>query len=424
MFYHFTEPIRDPIWQNIYLSSGIKAVTQSPLFQKLTRIKQLGPTYHVYPGATHTRLNHSLGVFHVAKRIVTRLVSQNDPPPFTLEGVKSFLIAALLHDIGHFPYAHSLKELPLKGHEKITGELILDSGLTSLIRESAGVDPMMVASIVDEDLNPFDSTEVPLYRRLLSGVLDPDKLDYLNRDAFFCGVPYGMQDTDFYIDKMYYADGQIVLKESGITAIENILFSKYLMYKTVYWHKTVRIATAMIKKATTLALQEGFLKPEQLYGLDDDDFYKTVHVPGCKPLELIDMVFNRKLYKCVYEKDFSQDFHGPLCKLEKRYAFESSAAAFLSRETGIEWESRDVVIDIPEPISFEVDLKVQTENGYRLFRDTGSSFSPEIVTNFTQSLRKFRIFIPEDKLRYIKRQALDVMVKEMLHSENQPENPQ
>ncbi|MBN2510783.1 MAG: HD domain-containing protein, partial [Spirochaetales bacterium] len=200
------------------------------------------------------------------------------------------------------------------------------------------------------------------------------------------------------------------------TAIENILFSKYLMYKTVYWHKTVRIATAMIKKATALALWEGNLKPEQLYGLDDDEFYKTVHVGGCRPLELIDMVFNRNFYKSVYEADYRAEDHQTLYDLERRRTAEEDAARYLSRHTGIEWEPRDIVFDIPEPISFEVDLKVQTDNGYVLFRDTGSSFSPEIVAQFTQSLRKFRIFIPSEKVSYIQYDVLYTMLKEIVAS--------
>ena len=418
LFYDFTEPIRDPIWQNIYLSSGTKAVTQSPLFQKLSRIRQLGPTYHVYPGATHTRLNHSLGVFHIAKRLITKLLSGDNPPQLSLEGVKSFLIASLLHDIGHFPYAHSLKELPLKEHEAIAAEMILDSGLTSVIKDKAGADPLAVASIIDENMDPADNFEVPFYRSMLSGVLDPDKLDYLNRDAFFCGVPYGIQDTDFYIDKIRFDQRKIVLEESGITAIENILFSKYLMYKTVYWHKTVRIATAMIKKATALALREGYLKPRQLYGLDDDDFYKTVHTPNFVPLKLIDRVFNRDLYKVAVDIDYSEKRHSKLLDLSSRFETEEMIAGELSGLTGTKWECQDVIIDIPEPISFEVDLHVKMPGGLRLFRDLHTGFSTAAVENFILSLRKLRVFIPESKSDGKTAGCIQSILNENIHGES------
>ncbi len=113
----YTEPIRDPLWKHIYLSPQMMAVVASEPFQKLYRIKQLGITHLVYPGATHTRFVHSLGVFHLAKRMLRGLLSSEHAPTLSLEGVKAFLCAALLHDIGHFPFTHSLKELPLREHE-------------------------------------------------------------------------------------------------------------------------------------------------------------------------------------------------------------------------------------------------------------------------------------------------------------------
>ena len=110
----YTEPIRDPVWKNIHLSEGLKRIANTQVAQKLNRIKQLGPACHDYPGATHTRLNHSFGVFHLAKTIMHAFLKYEETTFLSLEGVKAFLCAALLHDLGHFPFAHSLKELPLK----------------------------------------------------------------------------------------------------------------------------------------------------------------------------------------------------------------------------------------------------------------------------------------------------------------------
>ncbi|MFQ3620254.1 MAG: HD domain-containing protein, partial [Spirochaetales bacterium] len=119
----YTEPIRDPLWKHIYLSPPLMAIVASSPFQKLYRIKQLGIAHLVYPGATHSRFVHSLGVFHLAKRMIRGIISSEMAPPLTLEGVKAFLAAALLHDIGHFPFTHSLKELPLREHESLTADL-------------------------------------------------------------------------------------------------------------------------------------------------------------------------------------------------------------------------------------------------------------------------------------------------------------
>ena len=292
----YTAPIRDPLWGHIYLSPAMLHLVNTTEFQQLSRIKQLGPTFLVYPGATHTRLNHSLGVFHLARRILTRLISHPEAPALTLEGVKAFLAAALLHDVGHFPYTHSFKSLPLAEHEHLTGRIIQSGEVKHRLKEDLRVDPALVAAIVDETLDPAGSDEVLLYRRLLSGSLDPDKLDYLNRDAYFCGVPYGLQDIDFAISRIRPVgfDG-IGLDETGVSAVENILFSKFLMYRAVYWHRTVRVATAMIKKAVFMGLTEQVIRPDDLYGLDDELFFARFGDDPYPPFELIAEVGLRRL---------------------------------------------------------------------------------------------------------------------------------
>ena len=109
-----TEPIRDPVWGNVFLSPALERLASSVPFAKLGRIKQLGPTYLIYPGATHTRRAHSIGVFHMARRIASALSAKGQLDFCSREGLQSYLVAALCHDLGHFPYAHSLKELPLE----------------------------------------------------------------------------------------------------------------------------------------------------------------------------------------------------------------------------------------------------------------------------------------------------------------------
>ena len=385
----YTEPVRDPLWQNIFLSTGFKELISLEPFQRLAGIKQLGPAYHVYPGATHTRLSHSLGVFNIAKRILNRLLCLETCPPLTETGVKSFLCASLLHDLGHFPYAHSLKELPLKDHEIITGELILSEPLKSCIENRIGASAQQAAAIVNFEMPHNDDTEVIFFRNILSGVLDPDKLDYLNRDAFFCGVPYGIQDTDFAVSKIVPTETGIGINPQGITAIENVLFSKYLMYRTVYWHKTVRIATAMIKKAVVRGLLDGFVKSGDLYGLDDNEFFSRYTADLHPALKLIDLVNMRRLYKCVLEIPYSDEneIHRQLCSLENRLNFEKSKAA--------EFKCDDLIIDIPEPISFEVNLPV-VENGISIpYIQSESVFSGPVVKGFTSNLRKIRLYVPE-----------------------------
>lgn len=365
-------------------------------FQQLSRIKQLGPSYLVYPGATHTRLNHSLGVFHVARRILDRLASHPHAPGLSLEGGTAFLAAALLHDVGHFPYTHGFRNLSLAEHEVLTGEIVRHGELATRIRERLRVDPEIVAAIVDQQLPTPADGEIALYRRLLSGSLDPDKLDYLNRDAYFCGVPYGLQDIDFALSRIVPNgyDG-IGLEESGVTAVENILFSKYLMYRAVYWHRTVRVATAMIKKAVFLGLEEGKLAPAELYGLDDESFITGIGGRSYPPFSLIRRVGSRDLLKPVVDIPYNptNPLHQQLTDIDRRNALEERAAGILDRAAKIPIQPYEVIIDLPDPVSFEADFPIFSDGAASAFVEK-SVFTPEVVRRFTENLRRIRLIIP------------------------------
>ena len=350
-----TEPIRDPVWKHVYLSPAHERIISLPVFQELHDVKQLGPAYLVYPGATHTRFAHSLGTFHIARRLIDFLVRRSGRPVFTLDGVKAFLCAALLHDLGHYPFAHSLKNLGLADHEVLTGRLVRETPLSAVLENEAGVDSKRVASIVDTTLAVAGDGEVIALRRLLSGVLDPDKLDYLNRDAYYCGVPYGIQDVDFFLGEVVAdADAGFMITPKGLTAVEHILFSKYLMYKTVYWHKTVRAATAMIKKALRLALRDAVLAPDDLYRLTDSTLIRLAERRSYAPLGLIREVFERRLYKRVFlsvpfreENDGHRALAGDAGGACAREA--ESPRGLSARGRRAEGpEEHEVVIDIPE----------------------------------------------------------------------------
>lgn len=391
----FSEPVRDPVWRHIWLTPELRDITRSEAFLRLYRIKQLGPTELVYPGATHSRASHSLGVYHVAYRMLRALVARGADSWVTAEGCASFLAAALLHDLGHFPFTHSLKELPLEDHETLTARAILSSPLSALIARS-GADPEMAASIVDKSL-PITgsfSDETVFFRRILSGVLDPDKLDYLNRDAYYCGVPYGIQDTDFILScVMPDKTRGIVLDRKSIMSIESVLFSKYLMYRSVYWHPKVRIATAMMKKAIYSALERGLIAGNTLYSLDDAGIYSLLDSLDFPEKSLGSDIRNRRFYSIVAEIPFDTKSTevSELEDLSARCSAETKLAGFLSRELSCAISPSHVLIDIPERITFESDLFIQDENA--VFSDSSTVFSSDVVSRFTASLRMLRVAV-------------------------------
>ena len=288
----FDIPLRDPLWKHVYLNEAFQKLIYSQPFLRLGQIRQLSCATLVYPGARHTRFEHSIGVFWMARRLLLALLcSKNSAAAeFTpsLYGVKAFLAAALLHDLGHFPYAHNLEGLGYE-HEQLSARYILESPLSPLISEELGTDPALVAALVDENLLIPEGyqREGPFYRSLLSGTLDPDKLDYLNRDAYYCGVPYGIQDLDYLLSQVHIcrlsdptlqsgdSENQILrigIPERGLTIIESLIFSRYLMYRSIYWHRNVRALSAPVQQAVACALKLGLLDEKQIIHSDDNHF--------------------------------------------------------------------------------------------------------------------------------------------------------
>jgi HD superfamily phosphohydrolase len=361
----------------------------------------------VYPGATHTRASHSLGVYHLAWRLLVHLAEEGADSWLSPEGVKSFLCAALLHDLGHFPYTHSLKELPLVEHEVLTGNLITSEPVKALV-SAAGGDPFFARAIVDKTVDKTagpqnasciqdafrarDDKELLFYRKLLSGSLDPDKLDYLSRDARYCGIPYGAQDVDFILSRLYpHIDRGVTIDSRGISGVESLLFSKYLMYRAVYWHRSVRSATAMVKKALFFGLESGSISAEDLYNLDDQGLFALAGRQSHPLFALVDSVRNGRLFFFFSEFSFDEIAHEKPPVFPTPPYIEKTLAEEISSALGRRIEADAIIIDLPEPISFESDLFVTDENC--LFPESTSAFKKDVIDAFVRSLRVVRVFV-------------------------------
>ncbi len=359
---------------------------------------QLGPTHLIYPGATHTRSAHSLGVYHLSVRLMRSLmergadtlVSLQKPSTLKPSRLRSFFAAALLHDIGHFPYTHALKELPLLDHELLSANLILEEPLYTLLKK-AGCDPDFTALIINQEEKNEDS-ELAFYRSLLSGVLDPDKLDYLSRDARYCGVPYGLQDVDYIFSRITVTDGELGIDSKAISSVEAVLFAKYLMYKSVYWHRDVRSATAMVKKALFSSLSAGSIVAEDLYGLDDAGLFALLLRTEANNGELSQKVKTGTLHQALLEIPFDKNNkkHNKLLNLLTRREIESKFLAECAQKQGISIPESALIIDVPEPISFESRLWIPEEKIYFSNAKTVFSYNSEDV--FTRSLRTLRLY--------------------------------
>ena len=245
------EVVRDPLWNNIRLDAEALAVLDTPAFQRLRYVRQLGHAFLVYPGATHTRFEHALGAYHLARRAIAQLGESGAAPDAAT--ARTLRLAALLHDVGHYPFSHALEEAGLPSHE-ILAEQHLGSGELGAVLSDAGVTPSALLPLIQ------GTSDHPL-AGLISGGLDVDKLDYLSRDAMMCGVPYGVIDVERLLASLTVTstDGgrRMVLHEKGLTALESLLFARYQMYRNVYWHHAVRAATVMFKRLVRRAIAAG-----------------------------------------------------------------------------------------------------------------------------------------------------------------------
>src|SRR5205823_14247951 len=220
-----------PLWNNIRLEPQALAVLDTPAVQRLRYVRQLGHAFLVYPGATHTRFEHALGAYHLARRVVAELGDAD-----SAEGL-AVRLAALLHDIGHYPFSHALEEAGLPHHETLAARHLGSGALADRLSELGTPAERLLPLIRGEARGPLVG--------LVAGSLDVDKLDYLSRDAWMCGVPYGVIDVDRLLAALTVAAGPdgratLALHEKGLAALESLLFAKYQMYRNVYWHHAVR----------------------------------------------------------------------------------------------------------------------------------------------------------------------------------------
>ncbi|MFW6039517.1 MAG: HD domain-containing protein [Gemmatimonadota bacterium] len=274
--------VRDPLWQNIRLGAAAAAIVDTPQFQRLRRVKQLGFAHLVYPGAIHTRFLHALGVYHLTGRAVEALDSRGALAALDAEQaaeVPVVRLAALLHDVGHYPFSHAMEELEAAAipghHEEMAGRFLAAPGIRRVL---AGVAPDAAERVNDLIRGRSDH---PL-QGLVSGSLDLDKIDYLRRDSMFCGVPYGAVDVDRLLESLTLArEGpgaplEVAVTEKGISALESLLFAKYQMFRNVYWHHAVRAATVAFRRLIEGALGAGLLAREELAGPTDEELLTTL----------------------------------------------------------------------------------------------------------------------------------------------------
>lgn len=322
--------LNDPIYGFVTISDDlIFQLINHPFFQRLRRIKQLGLTNLVYPGALHTRFHHAIGAMHLMSEAIEVIRSKGHE--ITNDEAQAVTIAILLHDIGHGPFSHSLENSIV---HNITHEDISELFMNRLNKEFNGKLDLAIKIFKDEYKKKF-------LHQLVSSQLDIDRLDYLKRDSFYAGVSEGSISQDRIIKTLNVKNGELVVDEKGIYSVENFIVARRLMYWQVYLHKTVLSAENLLinilRRAKELAdekqelfctpafklflqnkfSKKDFQKDESLLNafaeLDDSDIIASVKVwtkhEDFVLSTLSTNMINRNLYKVEIEKNPIKESH-------------------------------------------------------------------------------------------------------------------
>ena len=352
--------IRDPLWNNIRVDALGLQLVDTAVFQRLRYVRQLGLAYLVYPGATHTRFEHALGAYHLARLTLSLLDERGELAGVSLEERAIAQAAALLHDVGHYPFSHALEEIGALNHEEVATPLVVAGEVAGVLTRSLGADApeRVIALIRGRSTSPLQG--------LVSGSLDLDKIEYLKRDALMCGVPYGEIDVDRLLNSLVLVDEPesghrvVGVLEKGLSALESLLFAKYQMYRNVYWHHAVRSATAMYKRLVDEALGAGDVDARALSAFDDEGLLHRLAEHSRSPL--LAALRERRLYKRVLECPAAELDGDSLEWIADDRALTIEMEDRLARELGL--EPGELLLDFPAKTQMlGLDLPVVRRSG-------------------------------------------------------------
>jgi HD superfamily phosphohydrolase len=363
--------IHDSVHGSIRLDGVSLALVEAPELQRLHSIHQLGLAYLVFPGANHTRFEHSLGTFWVARRMCMSL---------QLDKEESRLVecAALLHDVGHLPYSHTMEfvlhdrfgidhaEISrrlIRGEDSILSDaerrILVEFRSIPEILERSGIDPREAAGLLEPVSYSHPAQKVLSLQRgqgqvhfnsrrylsqMICGPADADQLDYLKRDSHYTGVAYGVIDLPRLFETIQIFNGDLVISRSGLSAIEGMLVARSLMFSSVYMHKTVRISELMLAKAVEALGREDV---DSMHRMTDSTLLSHLVAKGGYCERIAVMLKYRRLFKRAFslsssDIDDERDTRiQDLADVDARRSVEGEIA----RRAGI--QEGDVILDIP-----------------------------------------------------------------------------
>ena len=321
--------IIDPIHDFVRVYDNELKIIDTPIFQRLRRIRQLSGAHLIYPGAQHTRFEHSLGVMHIASMAGQALAEKG---VVSFDDIQNLRLAGLLHDIGHGPFSHLFEEIFEEkrkiSHEDLGRDIILKTEIGDIISKN-GFDKKLVTKLA------FGDSKLQFMNEIISGALSADMMDYLLRDGYFTGAEHAKIDHHRLTHSLDVYKNKLALDKSSLVNFETMMISRYQMFKAVYFHKTVRAGEVMLLEAIDLAEGELGLSSmnldEYLQLSDDVILAKLLNLPEHNSKlkaskKIATDYLNRNLFKSVFESTLTgkaitkkrmQELRGEISKKSK-----------------------------------------------------------------------------------------------------------
>jgi HD superfamily phosphohydrolase len=398
--------VRIPHELDVPLTDRVRQLIDTPEMRRLARISQLGLVSLVYPGACHSRLEHSLGVYRNALVYLKQLASDDR---FTAvirpEDGETFLVAALLHDLGHWPFCHAIEDIALPGvptHELFGNSFLLEGEIADALRDDWNLQPRDVTALLS---GPPTGARQRVLSSMLSGPIDIDKMDYLARDSLHAGVPYGRNfDQQRLIGSLCLnsAGDGLAITHKGRTAAEMMVFARYVMFSEVYWHHAVRSATAMLQRA--FALLQPQLDLDQLFRLAERPFIEQLvgAAEGSPAAELLAGLFGptRRLYKrlCEFSHFQQREWYQRIARQPYSWLVAASEhfALVASRRVGRRIAPHEILFDAPpmrREVEFHVEVFFPKENISRTLAEVSPAVHTLATRQFDDFVKRVRVFV-------------------------------
>jgi HD superfamily phosphohydrolase len=384
--------IKDPVHGYVYITEEEKEIIDSFPVQRLRRLRQLAGTEYVYPGANHTRFEHSVGVMYLAGRVTE---NPNISEHLSHEEAQMVKIAALLHDVGHGPFSHVFEHLLIKEldktHEDITSWIIQKGELKDMLCK-AGYKPEDVGRLAVGTLHKPKKTFLD---QIISSAVDVDKLDFIVRDTHHTGAEYGYIDVFRLIHALDILNGNLAVDLGALSALESLIIARIESFKSIYFHRVGRAAQIMLAIAMEKANEElgltQFKTPEEYLAMDDYTVWTMLK--NCKKSSgIIGDLERRRLLKCAYERTFYEK-DTMVSNIFSRETYRNQLQTDIAKEAHVETEA--VIIDVPTvpSVPYHHSVLMESMEIPVFFKTQGDKKVPQRLSDISKIFETLKGFI-------------------------------